>query len=292
MWFSDENMMWLVAAFMSAFVFGISGFLLKVGSHRKYHRTKVLCGLYLIGSAVFLIPLFFAPMPHVTWMVIFFSLLIGMGSYYGNSFLIKAYDLGPACLTSPLVNVSVLLVILMSVLFYKEKLQDLQYVGITCMVMAVSLLGCNFKNSLIKSPLWVVFVILTILFIFMREGGLKIAQENGLNNFVVLFFGYVFAFLMTLFDLNKNKIFHNKSLTIQKTENGYLLGSIMGVLSASGLMLLAYAINHGPASIVIPVFSTRNFVAVSLLIIYFKEKISRLQWLAVALLMLGVLLIS
>jgi uncharacterized membrane protein len=284
-------MMWLIAAFASAIVFGISGFLLKVGSHKKYQRTKVLSGLYIIGSIVFLIPLIIKQNITVDPTTLFFALIVGLGSYYGNSFLIKAYDLGPACLTSPLVNISVLLVILLSIGFYDEKLSTLQYAGVISMIGAVTLLSCNFKNTLIKSRMWIIFVTLTILFIFMREGGLKIAHEKGLNNFVILFFSYVFASVFTLISLSKDKLVSYER-TILKNSNEFLLGSIMGLFSASGLMLLAYAIDHGPASIVVPIFSGRNFVVILLLFVFFKEKLSFLQWLAVGLLILGVILLA
>jgi drug/metabolite transporter (DMT)-like permease len=163
-------------------VFGISGFLLKMGNHKKYHTPGMLFGLYSAGSLLFLSILLVKGHITLSPLILLFVTSLGIGSYYGNTFLVKAYDLGPACLTSPLISLNILFVILLSTLVYHETLTPWQLSGIGCMITAVALVGCNFKNTLIKSRLWGVFVALAIVFIFMREGGLKIAHEMGLHN--------------------------------------------------------------------------------------------------------------
>lgn len=285
-------MMWLPAAFASAFIFGIGSFLFKVSSHRKYHDASLLLGLYLSGSVIFLIALLSKGDLMVSSLALAFSLLLGLGSYYGNTFLMKAYDTGPACLTSPLMSMNIVLVILMSVMLYHETMTQGQYAGIACMLTAVALLSCNFKNTLIKSRLWAVYVFLAILFIFMREGGLKIAHENGQDNLLLLFFGYLLAASFSSINLAKEYLTkkNNRGYFIQRSS--FLFGTIIGLFSGAGMGLLAYSIKYGPASIVVPIFSARNFVALMLLVFFFKEKISKLQWVAVGLLMTGLVAIS
>lgn len=327
-------MMWLPASFASAIVFGIGGFLFKVSSHKNYPSPIMFLGLYLAGSLVFLAAFLVEGKEiHFNTTVLLFSVLIGLGSYYGNSFLVRAYDTGPACLTSPLMSINILLVVILSAVFYGENLTRMQLYGIGCMVAAVSLLGSNFKNTLIKSKMWAVFIALAILFIFMREGGLKVAKEFGLNNQGILLFAYLFSAgiaLQSMFPKGIKRILENSNGVTAKAnypspntmrgeidmdlleceigelppehENldqakrdylpAFLLGTTIGVFSASGMSLLAFAIDRGPASIIVPIFSMRNFVAVILLVIFFKEKLPPLQWCSVALLITGVLLIS
>lgn len=283
--------MWLPAAFLSAFVFGIGGFLFKVSSHKNYHSAIMFLGLYLAGSLVFLTTfLLEGKQIHLDAHTLLFSILIGLGSYYGNSFLVRAYDTGPACLTSPLMSTNILLVVLLSLFVYDEHITRQQCFGIGCMVAAVSLLGTKFDNALIKSKMWAVFIFLAVLFIFMREGGLKIAHEFGMNNQGVLLFGYLFSGILALMSI----LFKNiDPQTIHPSyKSAFLLGTTIGVFSAAGMSLLAYAIDRGPASIVVPVFSMRNFVAVVLLVIFFDERLPKIQWAAVLLLITGVLLIA
>jgi drug/metabolite transporter (DMT)-like permease len=277
-------MMWLTAAFLSALVFGISGFLLKMGNHKKYHTPGMLFGLYSAGSLLFLSILLVKGHITLSPLILLFVTSLGIGSYYGNTFLVKAYDLGPACLTSPLISLNILFVILLSTLVYHETLTPWQLSGIGCMITAVALVGCNFKNTLIKSRLWGVFVALAIVFIFMREGGLKIAHEMGLHNSNILFFGYLFAAALAL-----GKLSTTSSTTTTSHYPSILFGLIIGVFSASGMALLAYAIARGPASIILPIFSARYFISVLLLMIFLKEKLSVIQWIAVALLLIGIM---
>lgn len=290
-------MIWLIATFISAIVFGIGSFLLKVGSHKNYPEASMLLGLYVAGSTIFLGILLTATSDITfSWLLLTFSILVGLGSYYGNSFLVKAYEMGPASLTSPLMNISILLVILLSALIYHEKISNLQYVGLACMVGAVSILGINFKNTLIKDRMWAVFVPLAIVFLFMREGGLKVAHENGLNNLAILFFGYLLASMLAITSLWKNDrgtmlqaMVGNKNPTHRPA---IILGSLVGILSAIGMGLLAYAIARGPASVIVTIFSARNFITVLLIGIFFREKLSPLQWTSVGLLIIGIFFIS
>ena len=134
--------------------------------------------------------------------------------------------------------------------------------------------------------MWIVFVILAIIFLFMREGGLKIAYESGFDNLVVLFFGYAFAMILSAITHMKN---HHKS---SNHRQAFFLGSAVGILSAMGMGLIAYAMTSGPASIIVPIFSARNIVTVLLIVIFFKEKLRKLQWFAVGLMVMGIGLIS
>lgn len=274
-------MMWLPAAFSSAIIFGIGGFLFRVSNQKSYAMPSVLLGLYSTGALVFLYALMQTTTFEINPLVILFSILIGLGSYYGNTFLAKAYDTGPSSLTSPLMSINIVLVVAMSAFIYHESITLTQWIGITCTIISVALLSIkNNNNQLITSRLWGMFIILAILFVFMREGGLKIAHEHGVNGYEILFFGYLIGVALSLFNLR----------TIEWPS--LFLGSTIGFFSGIGMGLLAYAIAKGPASVIIPIFSSRNFVSMALMVAFLKERPSRLQWLAITILMIGIFLIS
>jgi len=291
-------MIWLFAAFLSAIIFGLGSFLLTLGSHKNYPESIMLLGLYIAGSIIFLGTLLSHHDISFDRYILFFSILVGLGSYYGNSFLVKAFDLGPACLAAPLMNISVLLVILLSCYIYHENIANYQYVGIGCIVAGASLLGCNFKNTIIKSKFWIVFVILAIIAIFMREGGLKIAFEAGVNNFSVLFYGYAFATGLAILTFYKQQYISPTltatsipQVTTKKTQ-AFVLGSLVGICSSIGLGLLAYAITCGPASVIIPIFSARSIVTVLLIVFFLKEKLFLFQWIAISFIIAGTFFIT
>jgi uncharacterized membrane protein len=277
--------MWFEAALASAVIFGIGGFLLKVSSHKQYPSGSIFTGLYLTGSSIFLFVLLASNDIVITPWLLFFSIIIGSGSFFSNFFLVKAYSLGPASLTSPLLNLSIVLVILLSVIVYEESLTYSQCAGVVSMITAVSLLGLQSRTRNFINPMWVLCIIMAITFVFMREGGLKMAHESGLNNLNVLLFGYLFAGGLAII-----RLFYDKKS--KKIGKGFLLGSAIGLFSSTGLVFLTYAISCGPASLIIPIFSTRNFVVVMLILVFFREKLIPTQWAALLLLLLGVVLIQ
>jgi len=282
-------MIWLYATCASAILFGIGGFLLKVGSHKNYSEASMLLGLYFVGSVVLYGMLLRNGGIYFNRDLLGLSILVGLGSYFGNAFLVKAYDTGPACLTAPLMSMSVVFIILLSAWTYNETISHIQYMGVAIMVIAAVLLGINFKNTAIKNKMWSVFVVLGIIFLFLREGGLKIAFESGLDNVMVLFWGYIFASALAIIAF----LMDTKTFSILSKKNkGIFLGAIIGVFSGAGMGLLAYAITLGPTAIIVPLFSARNIITVLLILIFFKEKLSSLQWGSIWLMLTGLLLIS
>lgn len=282
--------MWLTAAFFSAFTFGIGGFLMKVGAERKYTTADLMLGLYTCGSLLFLSTLLYTHHFYINLHVISFALLVGLGSFYGNVFVYKAYQTGPASLTSPLVNFNIVLVVMMSVIVYHEALTWIQYLCIFSILLGVSILTSSAKKTAvtINFKLWFFYIALAILLIFLREGGLKIAQENQQNNLDVLFFGYSLGVLLALG--HNIKTFKLKSLTLHI--KGTSLGLVIGIFSAIGMGLLTYALTQGPASVVVPIFSTRSFVVVVLAVLIYREKLNILQQLSVGLIIIGLAFIG
>lgn len=282
--------MWLTAAFFSAFTFGIGGFLMKVGAERKYTTADLMLGLYACGSLLFLSTLLYTHNFYINLHVISFALLVGLGSFYGNVFVYKAYTTGPASLTAPLINLNIILVVMMSVIFYHEVLTWIQYLCIFSILLGVSILTSSAKKTTVKInfKLWFFYIALAILLIFLREGGLKIAQENQQNNLAVLFFGYSLGVILALG--HSLKTFKLKSLALHI--KGTSLGLIIGVFSAIGMGLLTYALTKGPASVVVPIFSTRSFVIILLAVLIYREKLNILQLLSIGLIITGLAFIG
>ena len=179
---------------------------------------------------------------------------------------------------------------MMSVVFYHEHLNLIQYSAIFSILLGISVLTSSAKKTAIKTnlKLWFFYIILAILLIFLREGGLKIAQENQQNNLDVLFFGYTLGFVLAL--LHGVKTFKRQSVRVHI--RGISLGLFIGIFSAIGMSLLTYALTKGPASVVVPIFSTRSFVIVLLAVLIYRERLNILQQVAVGLIVVGLAFIG
>ena len=226
----------------------------------------------------------------------------------------KAYATGPANLTAPLVNINIVLVILMSVIFFKENLNVLQIFAIILLLSAVSIL--TIKPNLARHKLssaWWYWILLAIFLIFCREGGIKVMQEMHANLSIILAFAYLTAFLY--FTLIKISSTHKNvklpldnnmptysidlngaSATILNRQNLCLLSSLTGMIagtfSSFGLLALSNAIKIRPASIIVPIFSMRSVVIILLSFYIYKEKLAKHQIIALLILLAAVILIG
>ncbi|MCF6765872.1 EamA family transporter [Thiotrichales bacterium 19S3-7] len=286
--------MWFITAVFSALFFGMAGFMFKVATSFRFSRDSIFLGLYLSGGLGFSLVLTYEGAWGVNWPVIIASALVSLGSVMGNTMVMKAYRYGPASLTAPLINLNLVIIIILSVSFFGEHLTIGEVIGIILILIGATLISFNPKEKMsIEKKIWLVYVTLGIVFIFMREGGLKITSELGMNNHRVLAYAYLMALLYFFMVLIKSNLFKNqKAVTDLFSYKGFFLGLLTGVFSALGLTLLAIAINTGPASIVMPIFSLRSFVIVVLSVLIYKEQLNRRQVISLALILVAVILLS
>jgi len=282
-------MTWLIIALLSTITFGTGSFIMKVAIVKRCSHSGILLGLYLPGSLLFAIAVQLESAWAISIPIAVASFLIGLGSLAGNIVVLRALQVGPASLTVPMINLNLVLIILMSVFIFQETLTTKMLAGIALLIVATSLIAYNPKeNTTIKSTSWYWFVLLAIIFIFMRNGGLKVTQEIGLNNNLVLFYGYAGSALLSF-----AQVFISRTTkSSHKFASGLSIGLIIGMFSFLGLYFYAYALSIGPASIVVPIYSTYSFVGAILAIIIYKEKLSFPQKIALACVFIGLILVT
>lgn len=282
--------MWIVIAIFSALLFGLAGFLMKYGSVKKGSLIHLLCGLYVSGTLGFFVLSLFQGGVQINWQLLIAGVVVGIGSTLGNYYFMKALDYGPASLTSPLSNLNLVFVVLMAMFVYGETLTLVEIVAVSVVLVCVSLLPIDPQESLsIKHKIWYVFIGVSIILFFLRNGGLKITEEFMLNNTLVLFYAYFIGVVWTLIQMRFTKKSDMPSAKSKRT--GWVIGGIAGLFSFSGMQLYAYALALGPASIVSPIFSTNALVVAVLSIALFKERLSIIQIVALTGTLVGIILL-
>lgn len=103
-------MTWLITALLSAIIFGFSGFLMKVGCSRGHSSYILLLGLYITGTLAFAISLIMQNSWGLSLLVLASSVIVGIGSAVGNNYTVRALAIGPASITSPLINLNIVLI--------------------------------------------------------------------------------------------------------------------------------------------------------------------------------------
>lgn len=284
--------MWLIPAIGSSVIFGLGSVIMKSATIKRCLDQYVLLGLYVSGAFFFFL---FSPslfQIDFTFSFVLFSILIAFGSFFGNWAVIKALEIGPASLTAPMLNLNLPLIILMSVLFYGEKLDFIKILIILFLFLGLILVKFDpNEHMVLKNKRWFIFVLLGAACLFIREGGLKITQEMGIHNTQLLCVSYLICILFTLITMvivskNKNALEPEFCTPKHKSKSVYF-GLIAGICSGLGLYLYSHSLAIGPTSLVVLIFSARSFVIVFFAYFLHHERLSKFQILSLVSLTVG-----
>lgn len=284
--------MWFPLVIASAVSFGIAGFILKFGAYRVYSIPYILLGLYLSGALGFFIFGIGSQQLELSMKLLFAGSIVGVGSTAGNILFMKALRVGPVSLTSPVVNLNIVLIVVMSVLFYAESPGGTEIIGIVLVIVFVSILPVdpNEKISILDRK-WYGLVSVAVVLFFFRNGGLKITEELGMNNTMVLFYGYLLGVIWSWALTKRAEKTTFLRLKPEAGRYGLLAGLAAGIFSFGGMQLYALALADGPASIVSPVFASNSLITGILAIVFLKERLSRVQLFAVFGILTGIILL-
>ena len=246
---------------MSTTLFKVNG--LKGGADLPF-----LLGLYIMGFFVFLSKGIALGSLHGNMHAVFWGVVVGLGSWGGNVLFLSALKTGPAALTSPFVNLSSVLVILISVLGYGEILSWHQWVASAVMVGALVFLPlAGGQNGSISSKAWYAYVLGAAGAAVMRNGGLKVTEEAGFSNDFILCVAYLFSMMMCLGDKWRSNWSVSGNSSVHR-------GLSAGVLSGIGLLCYARSLATGPGSLAAPIFSGYGVVVVILSVVCLKERLN------------------
>lgn len=281
---------WFLLAVASALIFGISTFFFKINSFKNWPLLPFFIGVYGSGTFAFIVTAYFEGVLFLNTAIILSGIIVGIGSTFGNLLFMKALQHGPASLTSPIVNTNILLIVIMSVFFYGERLGIMEYTGILLIIAAISILPLDPKEKLtIPNRIWYVYALAATFLFFLRNGGLKITEEMALPNTTILMVGY---FAGVVWSVSAYFSWKERRLTERsKLSKSFIFGLDTGLFSFGGMQLYAVALKTGPASIISPIFATNSLIVALLSILYLKEKLTYLQATTLICVFVGIVLL-
>jgi drug/metabolite transporter (DMT)-like permease len=274
--------MWIAAAFVTMVCFGTNNTIFKWSTKRKVSKVHIQLYFYFVA---FLLTLGFAMVNgtvHMNLITILLGAFIGILNANGNIQMSKAFEKGPASLTSPLVGINTIFPILCAGVVFHEHITLIQWVGILIMLgSAMTIQYSSDKDRRINYYPWMLRVGLAIisfglLGILMKTS--SYLQINSLDILIAMYGGGgVYLAICSMF--NKEKW--------QRSEAN--LGSIVGLISILGYSSYFFALKTGTATIVFPIVSLNCLVVVLAGFFLFKEKLKRYQVIGVFTALLGII---
>src|SRR5690606_24795992 len=239
---------WWIYAIGTTVLWGIWGALIETPEKNGFPATLGYC----IWALVMLIPAYFA-LKNIGWklerdkMSIWYGAIIGFLGAGGQLILFHTLVLGPAYLVFPLISLSPLVTILLSLVFLKEKASKASWAGIVLALLAIPLLSYQPPENGGFGVLWIFLSLLVFLAWGIQAYYMKLANQTMKAESIFFYMALTgiilipFALWMTDF-----------SQEINWGPEGPLLAAGIQLLNAVGALSLVYAFRYGKAIIVSP----------------------------------------
>ena len=177
------------------------------------------------------------------------SLAVGLLGAGGQLALFQALRYGPAYLVIPMISVAPIVTVILSVIFLKERVGRLGYLGIALAFVAIVCFSLSGKtDESIKSSLWLVFS--AVVFIFWGIQGLVMKLANNSTPDPESVFVYMAISGVVL--IPAALALTDWSQPVNHGWNGPWMTFCVQILNAIGAYTLVYANRYGKAMIVAP----------------------------------------
>ena len=203
----------LLCAFLSCAKVTVQGYLSRGNIKNVTDSVLANCVIFAFASIIFASGL----RNGINIEVVGYAAMFGILSVSFQTFYALSLKTGPFSTTTMLVNLSMVLPIVFSIIFYNEKVTITKVIGF---ILCVGALFLNVKNDGKKANLkWLIYVTLT----FFSTGFLTIVQRVfsrtplGGNKEQFIFFGYLISFVLAyIIFFVREKTVHERTFKLNK----------------------------------------------------------------------------
>ncbi|HJV45814.1 MAG TPA: DMT family transporter [Bacillota bacterium] len=273
--------MWLLAALGTTFCFGINNSIFKWSATRGLSKISIQFFFYMVASLLITGYGLYRHQFHFSGWAVLLGAAAGILNANGNIQMTKAFEKGPAGITSTLIAMNAIIPVLASGILFPEPIPPLHWLGVILMVMAAAIVQFQpNRNNQVEYRTWLVRIALALLSIGSCAVILKITAfyQISFANYLLFFYSGGFVYL---------------ALRMMKQEIHLIevkVGSMVGILSVIGFGCYLYALASGPASVVFPVISLNCLVVMGTGLLLFNEKIRWYQAIGILVALSGLVL--
>ena len=278
--------MWIFFAILAAIFSGLTTVFAKVGVSKA--NSTLVSGLRTIVIMIFSI-LFFLFLgngfKNIDLKTIIFIVLSGITTALLWICYFKALSLADVSMVTPIDKLSIVLTLILSSIFFKEKITIIKVISMICMIGGTFLMVNNDKEN--KENNWIIFAFLTAVFTSLAT----ILGKMGINN-INPNLGTMLRTIVILVIIWGVIIIKKEYIDIRKITKKNILFIILSGIS-TGISWLFYfmSLKDGEVSIVFPVEKLSAAVSILISIIFLKEKLDKKGMLGFISIILGTLLL-
>ncbi|MDP4085863.1 MAG: EamA family transporter [Bacillota bacterium] len=274
--------MWIAAAFLTMVCFGTNNTIFKWSTGLGLSKVHIQFTFYFVA---FLLTFGYGVVEgsiHFYILSVILGTLIGILNANGNIQMTKAFEKGPASLTSPLIGMNAIFPILSAALIFHEHISTVQWVGIVLMLGSVVIIQYSpqSKGNINYLP-WLIRVGLAIFSFGILGIIMKTTSYLHIHSLDILVCMYGGGSVY----LGLHSIRDKEGWSVKEASTG----GIVGLISLIGYSSYFYALKAGTASIVFPIVSLNCLVVVLGGYWLFKEKLKLYQIIGVFSALIGII---
>lgn len=244
-----KSKIWLVFALITTLFWGVWGAFIEITEQAGFPATLG----YVVWSLTMIPPALVA-LKLIDWKIeydrksILLGCLIGFTRAGGQLTLFHGLGMGPAYIIFPIIALSPVITVLLSIIFLKEKTNVKGWIGIILAVIAIPLLSyIPPESTTVDGYLWLVFA-LAVFFAWGVQGFfMKLANET-MSAESIFFYMTLTGILLAPVAINMTDF----SQEINWGFEGPYLAALIQILNAIGALCLVYAYRYGKAIVVSP----------------------------------------
>lgn len=275
--------MWILAAVLTMLCFGINNMIFKVTAGKGLSKVHMQFYFYLIAFLLMMCYGMVTGFASFNILTIVLGAFIGILNANGNIQMSKAFEQGPASITSPLISTNTVIPILSAALIFHEQITLIQWIGIIVMMASAAVIQYVPGNGVkMNYKPWMFRVLLSVASFGVLGVLMKTSSHLHIDsiNTLVCMYGGGAAYLIINSIMMKEKW--------QKTELKF--GTIIGSFSVIGYSCYFFALDTGVASIVFPIVSLSCLVVVLSSCWLYKERLKLYQVVGVISALVGIVL--
>lgn len=279
-------MMWLLFSIGAAFFAGIATIFGAIGvknidtSLATAIRTTIillfsLIVVFIVGSL--------NEIGNINSKTLLFLIISGITTALLWLSYFKALQLGSVNKVTPIDKTSIILTLVLSVIFLKEKITIVKVISMTLILIGAIFMIVKKKDDINKSNRWFIYAALTSLFTSLTTivGKIGIKDvESSLGMFLRTIIVFIIIWLVTFFKRKYKDIF-------LITKKGWLFLVLSGVSTGTSWLCYFKALQFGEASVVFSIEKLSIVVAVLCSTIFLKEKINRKSIIGLVIIVIG-----
>jgi len=206
----------------------------------------------------------------------------------GYLFFFKGFEIGNVSIVAATMNLWAVFTMLFAFIFMGERLSTIQALGVLMIISGVPLASLNWsdiRNQRFQLTSGVKEAVLGAFFfgVFWNISEVVSEEIRWLLTTLFVKFGIV-LFLLIFSLLVKREI----GLAKATAKTKYIV-VLMGMIEAGAVAAVNYRLTIGDAILITPIASALSIVTITLAVIFFKDKVSKLQGLGIVMAIVGII---